>query len=238
MRLQKFMSRAGIASRRKSEELIQQGRVTVNGQVITRLGTKINPDTDTVKVDGEPITQEESNVYIMLNKPKDYITSKDDPQGRKTVMDLIQVKERVYPVGRLDYDSRGLVLLTNDGELANRLMHPKYNIPKTYMVKVDKLPLQDKLDNLVNGIYLEEGLCKADHVEILDTKNNILKIILSEGRKRQIRRMLASLGIEVKDLKRDSLGTLTLKDLSEGNYRKLTKDEIDNIKKLAGLTDN
>ncbi|WP_205842241.1 pseudouridine synthase [Natranaerobius trueperi] len=237
MRLQKYMAHAGVASRRKSEEIIKEGRVKVNGQVIRELGTKINPNKDIVEVDGNKIDFEKNEVYLLLNKPIGYITSKKDPQGRKTIMDLISVRERIYPVGRLDYDSRGLVLLTNQGELANRLMHPRYEVTKTYNVKVDKFLSNNDIDCLKSGIRLEEGLCSAKKVKISEkTKNHmVLQIILTEGRKRQIRRMIDFLNAEVIDLQRIKFGPVKINSLKEGSSRHLSDSEIIKLKKLVGL---
>lgn len=239
MRLQKYLAHAGIASRRKSEKLISQGRVKVNGQVIDQPGYKIDPEIDEVLLDNQVVSGREELVYYLLNKPQNCITSTKDPQGRKTVLDYLQVNERVYPVGRLDYDSRGLLLLTNDGELANRLMHPRYQIPKTYIVEVDKSLNTSQFEQLIKGIDLEEGICKFSDINYYSKSNhNILKVILTEGRKRQIKRMLSVFNIQVLDLQRVKFGPIKLGNLKEGQFRHLDKHEIYKLRFLTGLTKN
>ncbi len=244
MRLQKFLAQAGVASRRKSEKLIEQGVVEVNDKIVTELGVKIDPEKDIVKVEGKRISGPEEKIYIILNKPKGYITSNKDPQGRKTVMELIDNKERVYPVGRLDLHSRGLILMTNNGELAFRLTHPSYQVSKTYLVRIDAPLAKSDQKKLVSGIKLEEGTAMAE--DVIPQKNSKtnkeeisgetkLKIILKEGKKRQIRRMLKTLGIEVLDLKRIKFGPLSLLSLPEGSYRHLTKEEIEALKTAVSM---
>ncbi len=231
-RLQKFMASCGIASRRKSEEIIKEGRVKVNGEVITKLGKKINPNQDKIKVDGKIIKKEEFK-YILLNKPAGFITTTSDPQGRKTVMDLINIKQRVYPVGRLDYDTEGLLILTNDGEIANKVMHPRYKIDKEYLVTISGNLNQKEVGLLENGIELSDGVTAPAEVEIVVEYNNksIIKIIIHEGRKNQVKRMFKKLGYQVQELKRIRIGPLSLDSkLKLGKYRFLNAQEQKKLK--------
>jgi len=235
-RLQKVMSQAGVASRREAETLIKEGRVAVNGKVVTELGTKVDIDKDKVRVDGKLITSQE-NIYILMNKPKGVITSVKDDRGRKTVIDLLEgVSQRVYPVGRLDYNTEGLILLTNDGELTNSLIHPKYKVYKTYIAKVQGIPSEDQLDLLRIGIKLEDGVTAPAKVNILDIdpSHNIttFEITIHEGKNRQVRRMCDAIGYPVKNLKRIKFATLTLEGLRRGQYRLLSVDEVENLKTI------
>ncbi|WP_322905533.1 pseudouridine synthase [Paenibacillus campi] len=234
-RLQKILAQAGIASRRKSEELILAGKVMVNGEVVTELGTKADPTVDEITVDGRSIAAEKK-VYYMLNKPKGVITSASDPEGRKIVQDYMKgVKERVYPVGRLDYDSEGLLILTNDGELANKLTHPRHHVPKTYLVTVEGVPHGEALEKFRNGIQLEDGMTKpaeADYYDVdTDKKQATIRVTIYEGKNRQIRRMFEALSHKVIRLKRISFGELLIGNLKRGIYRPLTKEEIDQLHK-------
>ncbi|WP_054957157.1 pseudouridine synthase [Paenibacillus dakarensis] len=236
-RLQKIMAQAGVASRRKCEELILQGKVQVNGETVTELGTKADPDQDIITVAGKPI-KNEKKVYIMLNKPKGVITSASDPEGRKIVSDYLKgVKERVYPIGRLDYDTEGLLLLTNDGEFANLLSHPKYHVPKTYLATVKGVPHGTELDKLRQGIMLEDGMTSPAEVEYKDVdpdnKQSVISITIHEGRNRQVRRMFEAISHPVTRLKRISYGDLLLQNLKRGVYRHLTADEINTLTQLA-----
>lgn len=239
-RLHKVMARAGVASRRHSEELIQAGRVTVNGRVVTQLGTKVIVGKDIIEVDGQPLGAPEDKVYILMNKPKGYVSTLYDPQGRRRVVDLLgdAVPQRVYPVGRLDYDTEGLLLLTNDGDLANAVMHPARQVKKTYIAKVRGVPSQAKLHELENGIQLEDGPTAPAQVKLVDVKapnSASVSIRIHEGRNRQVRRMLEAIGHEVIHLKRTTLGSLHLKDLPVGQWRELTEQEIQDLRRVAGL---
>ncbi|MFO7273283.1 MAG: pseudouridine synthase [Bacillota bacterium] len=239
-RLQKVMARAGVASRRHCEALILAGRVTVNGQVVTKLGTKVVPGKDVIEVDGRPLGRPENKVYVMLNKPKGYVSTLYDPQGRPKVIDLLgdEVAERVYPVGRLDYDSEGLLLLTNDGDLAHGLMHPSRMVKKTYIVKVRGVPSAAKLRALQEGIQLEDGPTAPADVKLLEVRppnSATLSIRIHEGRNRQVRRMFAALGHEVIHLRRTTLGPLKLGDLPVGQWRYLTEQEVAALYRAAGL---
>ncbi|MDN4619706.1 pseudouridine synthase [Paenibacillus sp. PsM32] len=233
-RLQKILAQAGIASRRKCEELIVAGKVTLNGEVVTELGTKADPTVDEIIVNGRSIAAEKK-VYIMFNKPKGVITSASDPEGRKIVGDYLKgVRERVYPVGRLDYDSEGLLILTNDGELANRLTHPRHHVPKTYHVTVEGVPHGTALEKFRQGIQLEDGMtqpAEADYYDIdTEKKQATIRVTIHEGRNRQIRRMFEALSHKVIRLKRISFGELLVGNLKRGLYRHLTKEEIDKLK--------
>lgn len=231
-RLQKYMAHAGIASRRKSEELIQDGKVKVNGQVIRELGVKIDPSNDKIEVEGKCL-KPEKKVYILLHKPVGYVTTLDDPQGRPIVTDLIKgVKERIYPVGRLDLDTSGLLILTNDGEMTYHLMHPKHETVKTYVALVKGIPTNALLQVFASGLELEDGMTAPAVVEILGKKgkNTTLKIQIHEGRNRQVRRMCQMIGHPVVKLKRISLGSLSLDKLPAGKWRFLKGNEIKQLK--------
>lgn len=236
-RLQKIMAQAGVASRRKCEELILEGKVQVNGETVTELGTKADPAQDVITVSGKPI-KNEKKVYIMLNKPKGVITSASDPEGRKIVSDYLKgIKERVYPIGRLDYDTEGLLLLTNDGEFANLLSHPKYHVPKTYLATVKGVPHGTELDKLRQGIMLEDGMTSPAEVEYKDVdpddKQSVISITIHEGRNRQVRRMFEAINHPVVRLKRISYGDLLLQNLKRGLYRHLTPNEINQLLQMA-----
>lgn len=231
-RLQKILSQYGIASRRKAEELIKEGRVTVNGQ-IAQLGQKADPEKDYIKVDGKLLVKPEPKVYYAFYKPRKVITSLIDPRGRPTIKDFIKgIKFRVYPVGRLDYDSEGLLLLTNDGELAYQVMHPSSEIEKTYMVKIDGIIDEEKLAKLKKGIKIEGRLACAVNVTFIKKlkANSWIKITLYEGRKRQIRKMLEKVGHPVIRLIRIAIDGVKLGELKPGQYRPLTKQEIEALK--------
>ena len=212
-RIQKIMAQGGIASRREAERLILDGRVTLNGKVVVELGTKADTDNDYIKVNGKLITRPEPKTYVILFKPRGYVTTSKDPEGRPTVMELLEkVKVRVFPVGRLDYDTEGLILCTNDGDLAHRLQHPSHEIPKTYLVKVDGVPTQEGVLKLRNGVKLRDGMTAPARVKIIKKAeaNSWLEIIIHEGRNRQIKRMFEAIGHTVIKLKREGLAFLTL----------------------------
>jgi pseudouridine synthase len=236
-RLQKIISRAGISSRRHAEEMILQGRVTVNGKVIKELGTKAEPERDHIKVNGKLINPRQPKTYILLNKPRGYITSLRDKEGRPTVIDLIKrVRTRVYPVGRLDYDTEGLLLLTNDGDLANAVMHPKREIQKTYYVKVKGVLDEKDFEKLRRGIKIEGGITAPAGVKRLKKtdENSWIEMTIHEGKKRQIRRMLERIGHPVLKLKRVKIGFLDLKTLEPGRFRYLTPVEITRLRVITG----
>ncbi|NLJ81034.1 MAG: rRNA pseudouridine synthase [Firmicutes bacterium] len=236
-RLQKVMAQAGLGSRRFCEEIIKEGRVKVNGKVAV-LGMKAKPGKDLITVDGKPLGPKEQKRYIMLYKPGGYITTVQDQFGRPSILDLLaNLRERVYPVGRLDYDSEGLVLLTNDGALAYRVMHPKFELAKTYLVQVTGKITKDAVRHLRQGVALEEGLTAPAQVKILKSsgKGSLLHITLREGRNRQIRRMGAKVGFPVQSLLRIAVGPLQLGNLPQGEFRELTPQEIMELKKAVGL---
>ena len=235
MRINKFLASCGIASRRKCEELILQGKIEVNGKIVYDLSTQIDESRDEVKYNGIIIKPESEFVYYILHKPKGYVTSVKDDRNRKTVMELVEHNTyRVFPVGRLDYDSEGLVLLTNDGELANRLTHPSYEIEKTYIVKIEGLIKESELAVLRNGVMLDGVKTKKAKLKLLSYENDISKIQIkiTEGRNRQIRRMFSEIGKEVIFLKRIAIGELQLGGLSRGKTRKLNQFEVEYLKKM------
>ncbi|HEX8947391.1 MAG TPA: pseudouridine synthase [Dissulfurispiraceae bacterium] len=227
-RIQKIMAQMGLASRRKAEELIAEGRVTVNGRTAI-LGMKADPGKDHIKVDGKLLVRPEPKVYFMFNKPKGVVTSLSDPEGRPTVKDFFKgIKYRVFPVGRLDYDSEGMLLLTNDGDFAQSILHPSKEIPKTYLVKVKGVIGDDEIKKLRQGVRIEDGLtapAKAKRIRQSES-NSWLEMTIYEGRKRQIRRMLEKVGYPVIKLKRVGIDGLKLRDLESGAFRALTPDEL------------
>lgn len=233
IRVQKLIASAGICSRRKAEELIKQGRVKVNGQTV-KIGDSADPDVDKIMVDGKPIGAQEK-VYFALNKPVGYESTLHSTTGKSTVLELIETKARIFPIGRLDTDSRGLLLLTNDGEFANLIMHPGSNVDKVYKVSVDgDVPIA-MINKMRNGIQLEEARTWPCEIEVMakDKNKTILQFTLHEGRKRQIRRMLEAVEYSVIDLCREKVGNITLGKLNEGNYRTLKPDEIEKLRGLA-----
>ncbi len=235
IRLQKYLAEAGVASRRKCEEFISQGRVEVNGKIVTVPGTKIE-GKELIKVDGKEIRQEQKKVYILLNKPVGYISTAKDQFSRRTVLDLVEtVKERIYPVGRLDYDTSGLMFLTNDGGLANRLTHPKHEMTKAYRVMISGSLKEEEIKGLENGIEIEGYKTAPAKVSIVDTskKDSIIEIIIHEGRNRQVRKMFEVMGHVVLRLKRVAIGPVKIEGLEEGNWRYLSKKEIESLKRIA-----
>ncbi len=238
-RLQKVMAARGIASRRKCEEYILDGKVRVNGEIITQLGYKVDPQSDQIEVDGITIKQDEPKVYILLYKPLKIITSVYDPRGRQTVIDLLtNINERIYPVGRLDYDTEGLLLLTNDGELAHRMTHPRYEFEKEYIATVKGEPSEKSLEQLRKGVELDDGLTSPAVVNIIDKEKNgdcNLMLVIHEGRNRQVRRMCENIGHPVIHLKRRRIGFLTADRLKPGEFRHLTLAEINLLKEDLNL---
>ncbi len=236
-RLQKILASAGLASRRAAETMITEGRVTVNGKVVTELGTKADPDSDKITLDGKPVSVSKKRVYLVLNKPAGYVTTLSDPSGRPVVTELIKdIKERVFPVGRLDFNTEGLLLLTNDGEWANKLAHPSHEVEKEYLVKIRGDLSGDKIALLSEGIKLDDGMtapAKVGIIRVLE-KNVWFTIVIHEGRFRQVRRMCEALGLPLVKLKRIRYGNILLDDLKPGEYRVLAPSDA---KLLAG-TDN
>jgi pseudouridine synthase len=238
IRLNKFLSQAGIASRREADRMIAEGRVKVNSKVVFELGHKIDDQKDKVEVDGRKVKKEQALIYLMLNKPKGYLVTLKDPIQRPTVKDLVvALKKKVIPVGRLDYDSEGLLLLTNDGELAYRLTHPRYKIRKTYLVKVRGEPNLSKLSKLEKGIFLDGKKTAPAKVLLLEgnPKKSLLKIEIHEGRKREVRRMCEFIGHRVLKLTRIGFAGLKLERLKSGKWRFLKPEEIKKLKKQVRL---
>lgn len=236
VRLNKYLAEAGVASRRKADEIIYEGRVSVNGIIVTELGIQINPTKDKIYVDGKQIVILDKKVYIVFNKPKDCITTLHDERGRQTIMDYVRVRERVFPVGRLDRDTTGVLLLTNDGELAHALMHPKFEVKKAYKVTLDKPLAKDAAQKIISGIRLSDGKTgPAEIYYIPGGKNKIIGIMIHEGRNRQIHRMFEAIGYSVEKLDRVSYAGISYEGLGRGRWRYLSKKEMDNLKKLTGI---
>jgi 23S rRNA pseudouridine2605 synthase len=234
-RLNKFLAHAGIGSRRHCDELISEGHVTIDGERVRDLGTQIDPDKQEVVVDGQSVRPEQA-VYWLVNKPRGYLSTNYDPSGRPRVIDLVaHVRQRVYTVGRLDEDSEGLILLTNDGELANRLMHPRYGVEKTYIVQVAGSPTRDDLQQLLKGVWLSDGHVHARRVKRLRKQGDStwLEIVLSEGKNREIRRMLARLNHKIMRLKRIAIGSIRLGRLRSGKSRRLAPEEVERLRRGA-----
>ena len=234
-RLQKILAHAGLGSRRECEEFITQGRVTVDGKVARELGTRVDPAHATIAVDGERIHLEKM-VYYAVNKPKGYVSTNHDPSGRPRVIDLLpEVPERVYSVGRLDEDSMGLMILTNDGELANRLAHPRYGVEKTYRALVAGTPSREVISKLTEGIWLSDGKVRAKRARVVGTQGEAtsIELVLAEGKKREIRRMLAKFGHKVMSLTRIAIGPVALKGLGLGEHRHLSRTEVELLRKVA-----
>lgn len=235
LRLAKYLANAGLTSRRKAEQLISEGRIKVNGVVVKELGSKIDPDTDVIEFNGQRVIGNKK-VYILLNKPSGYISSVYDPQGRPIVTDLLKdVKQRVYPVGRLDFDTEGLLILTNDGNFTNLMIHPRYEIEKTYEALVKGVVKESELKKLRQGILLEDGITAPAEVEILkkDHNNTLLSIKIHEGRKRQVKRMCTAINHPVIHLRRVGFGFLKIHGLKLGQYRFLTPDEVNRLISMA-----
>jgi pseudouridine synthase len=236
-RLQKILSAAGVASRRASEQMILEGRVMVNGETVRELGAKADPEKDSIKVDGRRIKTEVASRYIALYKPKGYVTTRKDPEGRRTVMDLIDDGGYIYPVGRLDYDTEGLLLMTSDGDLAARLMHPRHEVDKEYEVIVMGTPDARAIEKLKKGVYIEGGRTSPAHVHVGTTvkghkPTTLLMITIREGRNRQIRKMCSAVGLPVRDLRRIRMGPITLGRLKPGQWRDLSPGEVKRLKAL------
>jgi len=230
------LAKAGIASRREAERMVMNGRVLVNGKVVETLGVKADPSKDHIQVDGKKLTHFEPKVILLLNKPRGYLSTVRDPKGRPTVLDLLKdVRWRIYPVGRLDFDAEGLLLLTNDGDLANLLSHPRFSIPKTYLVKVGGIPDEKKLTRLKRGVMLEDGEAKAVSCNVIRQreKNSWVRVVVTEGRNRLIKRMFSAIGHPVLKLKRIEYGPIRLGDLPFGQYRYLNPEEMAKLKRMG-----
>ena len=224
---------AGVASRRSCDDLIRQGLISVNGRTVHLLSTEIDPDKDKIIYDGRRITVEDKKIYIMLHKPLNYVTTADDDKGRDSVLDLINIAERVFPVGRLDYDTTGLLLITNDGDLAHRLMHPTYGVEKTYIAELNSKIQEDQIGILRKGVQLIDGKtapCKAFKIG-----KELVEISIHEGRNKQVKRMFRKLGFKVRSLHRIKYGPVSIGKLKYGQWRNLKQIEIDALKKTVGL---
>jgi pseudouridine synthase len=237
-RLQKFLSRAGVASRRAAEEWIKAGRVSVNGQVVTEMGAKVDSDRDKVKVDGRLVKGGLPPVTMMLHKPSGYVSTRKDPQGRRVVMELVGegLRGRLYPVGRLDYDATGLLLLTSDGDLAHRLMHPRYQVPRTYRVTVAGEVFRRTLEEIAAGVEIDgRVVAAAVALKKREEDKTVLELTVWEGRYHLVKRLMEKVGHPVLKLKRIAVGTLRLGQLTRGVYRMLTPEEVAALKGLVGL---
>jgi len=237
IRLNKYLASAGIASRRKCDDLITSGKVKVNGEVITKLGLRIDEGQDEVEFEGTVIYPVEKKLYIVINKPVRFVSTVKDEHDRKTIIDLLPIEERIFPVGRLDYDSTGVLLLTNDGPLSHRLTHPSFEIEKTYYVLLDKVITAKDLYHIEHGIILDGKKthpCKASQVRVYDNCS-LLSISIHEGRNRQIRRMFEALEYEVQELDRIRFANIDLTGLKRGEWRHLTKNEISEIKRIVKI---
>ena len=239
VRLQKIISAAGIASRRAAEKLIEEGRVQVNGTTVTELGTKADPEVDDIRVDERRVKRPQRHRYFLLNKPRGYVTTRSDPEHRPTVLDLLKgVREYVYPVGRLDFDSEGLLILTNDGELAATLTHPRHEVERVYEAHVLGVPDAHDIDRLSRGVFIDGRRTCAALVELLRERRtegdtSVLRVTIHEGRTRQVRKMADAIGHPVRTLKRVRIGPIADKNLRLGSYRELTAEEVRKLK-LAG----
>lgn len=240
LRLQKILSSAGVASRRSAERLMAEGRVSVNGEVVRELGTRADPDADDIRVDGRPVARPARRLYLLLNKPRGYVTTRSDPEGRPTVLDLLpDVREYVFPVGRLDYDSEGLLLLTNDGDLAAGLTHPSHEVPREYHARVRGVPDRHALDRLANGVTLDGRRTAPAQVALLERglgqagDQALVSLTLHEGRTRQVRRMLEAVGHPVVRLRRVRIGPITDATLPLGRYRPLRPGEVDALRRAV-----
>lgn len=228
-RLQKILASAGIASRRTAEKLIKQGRVTINGKTVTDMGIRIDPAQHTVAFDGKPISAPQKKIYILLNKPRGYVTTLNDPQGRPIVTSLLKgLDVRVYPVGRLDLDTEGALLLTNDGKLAQKIQHPSYEVNKTYVARISGHPTGRQLDTLEKGIEIEGRKTWPARLQVLTSgaHDTTVQITIHEGKKRQVRNMFAAIGHRVLDLKRTAYGNLQLGELPPGKFRLLSDKDL------------
>ena len=235
--MNKYLARCGVASRRKANVTIAQGRIIVNNCRIKDIGLEVDPQKDRIYLDGHPLAFPEHFSYILMNKSKGVITAVEDDRGRKTVLDFISVKDRIFPVGRLDYDTEGVLLLTNDGELAYRLTHPNYNVEKVYRTWVEGHVSNDKIRNLTRGVEIDPGMIVKGESEILKKRLNqtLVEIRVHEGKKRQIKRMMKSIGHPVLYLERSRFAGLTVDDLQRGQWRELTEIEVNSLYRQTGL---
>lgn len=234
IRLNKFLAQAGVASRREADRMIVEGRISLNGETVDSLGILIDDKRDKVEVDGKRVRSDTSHIYLLLNKPSGYLVTVKDPFQRPTIMDLLpSLKKRIYPVGRLDFDSEGLLLLTNDGDLAHRLMHPRFRVKKEYIIRVKVKPDSSTLTRLGKGIHLDGKKTAPAKIHILSStkRGTLIKVELQEGRKRELRRMFEAVGHKVLALKRVRFGSLSLGGLKKGQWRYLSREELARLKK-------
>lgn len=231
MRLNKFLSNSGVASRRKCDQIIQEGKVSVNGKIVSELGLQINPKRDKVKVEGKEISLPSSFVYIKLNKPKGYACTASDEKGRKTIYQLIDCEERLFSIGRLDYDTEGLIILTNDGDFANQVAHPRFQTEKEYHVTAEGEIKESELAVMRKGVVVDGVRMPSARVELLSFENGFskLSVIIDEGQNRQVRRMFEAIGHDIKLLKRVRIGNVKLGGLSRGDYKDLTEEELNSL---------
>ena len=235
VRLNRVIADAGIASRRHADELIKSGKVTVNGKVCIELGTRVSL-SDNVSVNGEPVTRQKHLTYLLLNKPKDVITTASDEKGRSTVFDLIKTRTRLFTVGRLDRNTTGAILLTNDGDMANRLMHPRYGIPRIYKASLDQPIKQEHAKAIANGVELDDGPTQPCEVMVDPKDRTSVLLQIREGRNREVRRLFEHFGYSVKRLDRKQYATLTTRGLARGAYRQLTKEEVAELRRIVKLS--
>ncbi len=239
IRLQKLLAQAGYGSRRKCEEMITDGRVEIDGELVTELGTRVDPHTQQVRVDGSRVRLNPNHVTLALNKPRKVLSAMEDPKGRYTLRDIVGDKyERIFHMGRLDYDSEGLILMTNDGELSQHVMHPKYEVEKTYIATLEGHMSGNVCRRLVRtGVQLDDGWIKLDHCSIIDSnrENTIVKVTLHSGKNRIVRRIFGAIGFPVRRLVRTQIGPIKLGDLKPGSYRVLSQTEVRSLSKEVGL---
>ena len=236
-RLQKILAHAGIASRRKAEELIAAGRVELNGAIVRELGTKADPNKDVIRVDGSIVSEAQEKVWFVLYKPAGCVTTLSDPEGRPTIKNYLKgIQERVYPVGRLDYDVEGALLVTNDGELAHQMMHPKFGVRRTYLAKVTGVPEAEKIKKLTEGVRLEDGRAKALEAEMHSRtpRNTWIRVVVAEGRPHLVKRLMDAVGAPVQKLHRADYGGIGVEGLRPGELRELSRDEIESLREQAG----
>ncbi len=237
-RVQKFLARAGVASRRKAEALVREGRVSVNGRAVRELGARVDPATDLVTVDGKPVSAREGEAYYLLYKPPGCVTTLSDPEGRPTAASyLADVAERVFPVGRLDYDAEGAVLFTTDGDLANRLAHPRYGHRRTYLVKTKGAPAAGALERMRAGVRLDDGPGRALEAEVHERteRNAWIRVVVGEGRFHLVKRLCEAVGLRVQRLFRPEFGGVSVEGLRPGEYRRLGREEVRALRRAAGL---
>ena len=234
VRINRYLAQCGVASRRRAEELVRQGRVRVNGEVVTGLGMRVTPGVDVVEVDGRVVLPPETTVVVLLNKPRGTVTTAHDERGRPTVVELVDLPQRLFPVGRLDIDTEGALLLTNDGDLAFRLTHPRFGVEKVYHAHLDRPISSADLEHLQRGVMIDTGLTLPCRARTLDDPRRV-EVILHEGKKRQVRKMFRALGYQVVELRRVAIGPIRLGDLPRGKWRLLTPEEVDRLRREVGL---